>query len=220
MKSEIARTPSSNVIETPTTVQGKEKRIKGKENRLGGSTSPSASIIEASQPVSPCLKDNEESLPHVDEPSPHFFGLNLEDVLLELIQNCQRTQASKISIYTSEVNDVTWLTLVNESLEIYRDRMATGIENNKLNEELHFLDDLEELGICHLTNRGVIVDSGGQLVTLNPEHFSGKKGFKIQPSIVKRGTRISFSIRKNELPELSQFLELNGKILYKNNSVT
>jgi hypothetical protein len=203
MKSKTVRTPISRDLVKASQAKGTRIKAKGKNE---GFTSPSTSLAEARQTIPHYLKEDEESLPYTAKPTSHFSNLTLENILLELIQNCQRSQASKTSITTFKVNEVTWLTLVNSRLEVYRNRRSTVTENSESKQELHYLDRLEDMGICHLANRGVIVESGGRLVILAPEHFSGKKGFEIQPSRVKRGTKISFPIAKNELSELSQFM--------------
>lgn len=206
MKSKTVRTPSSRDLVKAS--QAKGTRVKAKE-RNERSTSPSTPLAEARQTIPHYLKEDGKSLSHTVKPTSHFSSLTLENILLELIENCQRFQASKTSLTTFTVNEVTWLTLVNSRLEVYRNRRSTVTENNESKDELYYLDQLEDMGICHLANRGVIVESGGRLVVLAPEHFSGKKGFKIQPSRVKRGTKISFPIAKNELSELSQFMAEN-----------
>ena len=203
MKSKTVRTPPSRDLVKALQVKGKRLRTEGRDE---GFTSPSIPLTEGRQRTSACLKEDGESLSHTIEPTSHFSSLTLEDILLEIIQNCQCSQASKTSITTFMVSEVPWLTLVNSRLEIYRNIRSTVTENSESKEELHYLDRLEDIGICHLANRGVIVESGGRLVVLAPEHFSGKKGFKIQSSRVKRGTKISFPIAKNELSELSQFM--------------
>ena len=206
MKSKTVRTPSSRDLVKASQAKGTRVKAKGKNE---GFTSPSIPLAETRQIIPHYLKENEESLPHTVKPTSHFSSLTLEDILLELIQNCQCSQASKTSITTFMVNEVPWLTLVNSRLEIYGNITSTVTENSELKEELHYLDRLEDMGICHLANRGVIVESGGRLVVLAPEHFSGKKGFEIHSSRVNRGTKISFPIAKNELSELSQFMAEN-----------
>ncbi len=206
MKSKTVRTPSSRDLVKAS--QAKGTKVKAKE-RNEGSTSPSIPLIGAMQTIPSCFKTDGESLPYTAKPTSHFSSLTLENILLELIQNCQRSQASKTSITTFTVNEVTWLTLVNSRLEVYRNIKSTVTENSESKKELHYLDQLEDMGICHLANRGVIVESGGRLVVLSPEHFSGKKGIEIRSSKVNIGTRISFPIAKNELSELSQFIAEN-----------
>ena len=217
MKSKTVRTPSSRDLVKAS--QAKGTKVKAKE-RNEGSTSPSIPLIGAMQTIPSCFKTDGESLPYTAKPTSHFSSLTLENILLQLIQNCQRFQASKTSITTFTVNEVTWLTLVNDKLEIYGNRKSTVKESNKSKEELRYLDELENIGICHLANRGVIAESGGRLVVLSPEHFSGKKGIEIRSSKVNIGTRISFPVENNELHKLSDFLELNINILYGSPALT
>lgn len=217
MKSKTVRTPSSRDLVKASQARGTRVKAKGKNE---GFTSPSTPLTEARQTIPHYFKEDGESLPHTVKPTSHFSSLTLEDILLELIQNCQCSQASKTSITTFMVNEVPWLTLVNSRLEIYGNITSTVTENSELKEELHYLDRLEDMGICHLANRGVIVESGGRLVVLSPEHFSGKKGIEIRSSKVNIGTRISFPVENNELHKLSDFLELNINILYGSPALT
>jgi hypothetical protein len=151
--------------------------------------------------------------PRLLQNSPLLFNQSPQGVLLELLQNCRRAQATKIEIQTSEETpEKTRVSLSDNGTGIKNPDHLLHLGHTGWNEDLQLQESPAGMGffsLCHLSD-GVQIHSLNWKLHIPPEAFQGKTPCQPTETVTRQGTQLEFSLPLKQ-EKVNQILKELGK---------
>lgn len=151
--------------------------------------------------------------PRLLQNSPLLFNQSPQGLLLELLQNCRRAQATKIDIRTSEeAPGKTQVSLSDNGVGIKNPDHLLHLGHTGWKEDVQLQESPAGMGffsLCHLSE-GVQIHSLNWKLHIPPEAFQGKTPCQPTETATRQGTQIEFCL---SLPEekVNEILKELGK---------